>query len=168
VLSERDARVLHRIEQQLAADDPKFAARMSRGLPGRPLRRPRDVQSPVVVAILLSVVVCLVVGVVGIGLAAVLLAAPWSGSGDPWAADQCCTGGGGGGDPADLGSDAVVDESYGACRLPPSREHRNTVRPSAGASDRCDTAGRSGDAAGGTPSARARASATIRVRPIVR
>jgi len=33
-LSEHEARALRQIEQQLAADDPRLAARMSRALPG--------------------------------------------------------------------------------------------------------------------------------------
>src|SRR3954447_22221780 len=95
VLSEREARALRRIEQQLTADDPRFAARMSRALPGRPSRWPLKLQSPMIAAMLLSVVVCLAVGVVGAGLAVALLAAPWSGSGDGWTAEECpCAGGG--------------------------------------------------------------------------
>ena len=74
MLSEREARALRQIEQQLAADAPRLAARMSRALPGRPSRWPRNVQNPVIAAVLLSAVVCLAVGAVGAGLAAALFA----------------------------------------------------------------------------------------------
>jgi hypothetical protein len=57
-----------------AADDPRLAARMSRALPGRPSLWPRNVQNPVIAAVLLSAVVCLAVGAVGAGLAAALFA----------------------------------------------------------------------------------------------
>jgi hypothetical protein len=74
VLSEREARALRQIEQQLAADDPRLAARLSRELPGKPWRWPRKFQNPVIAAMLLSAVVCLAVGAVGAGLAAALFA----------------------------------------------------------------------------------------------
>ena len=74
MLSEREARALRQIEQQLAADDPRLAATMSRALPGRPSLWPRNFQNPVIAAVLLSAVVCLVVGAVGAGLAAALFA----------------------------------------------------------------------------------------------
>jgi hypothetical protein len=74
VLSEREARALRQIEQLLAADDPRLAARMSRELPGRPSRWLRKVQNVVIAAVLLSAVVCLAVGAVGAGLAAALFA----------------------------------------------------------------------------------------------
>ena len=74
MLSEREARALRQIEQQLAADDPRLAARMSRALPGRPSLWPRNVQNPMIAAVLLSAVVCLAVGAVGAGLAAALFA----------------------------------------------------------------------------------------------
>jgi hypothetical protein len=59
---------------RVAADDPRLAARMSRALPGRPSLWPRNVQNPVIAAVLLSAVVCLAVGAVGAGLAAALFA----------------------------------------------------------------------------------------------
>ena len=74
MLSEREARALRQIEQQLAADDPRLAARMSRALPGRPSLWPRNVQNPMIAAVLLSAVVCLAVGAVGAGPAAALFA----------------------------------------------------------------------------------------------
>jgi len=74
VLSEREARALRQIEQQLAAEDPRLAARMSRALPSRPSRWPRTLQNSVIAAVLLSAVVCLAVGAVGAGLAAALFA----------------------------------------------------------------------------------------------
>jgi hypothetical protein len=70
VLSEREARALRQIEQQLAADAPGLAARMSRELPGKPSRWPWRLQNAAIVAVLLSAVVCLSVGAVGAGLAA--------------------------------------------------------------------------------------------------
>ena len=57
---------------RVAADDPRLAARMSRALPGRPSLWPRNVQNPMIAAVLLSAVVCLTVGAVGAGLAAAL------------------------------------------------------------------------------------------------
>ena len=74
MLSEREARALRQIEQQLADDDPRLAARMSRELPGRPSRWPRILQNALIAAVLLSAVVCLAVGAVGAGLAAALFA----------------------------------------------------------------------------------------------
>ena len=74
MLSEREARALRQIEQQLAADDPRLAARMSRALPGRPWRWPRNFHNLVIAAVLLSAVVCLAVGAVGAGLATALFA----------------------------------------------------------------------------------------------
>jgi hypothetical protein len=74
VLSERDARALRQIEQQLAADDPRLAARMSQALPGRPSRWPRNVHNLVIAAALVSAVVCMAVGTVGAGLVAALFA----------------------------------------------------------------------------------------------
>ena len=47
---------------------------MSRALPGRPSLWPRNVQNPMIAAVLLSAVVCLAVGAVGAGLAAGLFA----------------------------------------------------------------------------------------------
>ncbi len=74
VLSEREARALRQIEQQLAADAPRLAARMSRELPGKPSRWPWKLQNAVITAVLLSAVVCLAVGAVGAGLATALFA----------------------------------------------------------------------------------------------
>ena len=74
MLSEREARALRQIEQQLAADAPRLAARMSRELPGKPSRWPWKLQDAVITAVLLSAVVCLAVGAVGAGLAAALFA----------------------------------------------------------------------------------------------
>jgi hypothetical protein len=74
VLSEREARALRQIEQQLAADEPRLAPRMSRALPGPPSRWLRNLQIPVIAAVLVSAVVCLAVGAVGAGLAAALFA----------------------------------------------------------------------------------------------
>ena len=133
-----------------------------------------EVQNPVIAAALLSAVVCLAVGAVGAGLAAALFAGALV-----WARRSLARGvapprrrGGGGRDPADPGPDAAVGQPYGSCRLhPSSRDQRNTVRPSTGASHRCDAASHSGGVAGGTPSARASASsasATNSVHPIVR
>jgi Protein of unknown function (DUF3040) len=70
VLSEQEVRALRQIEQQLAADDPRLAARMSQELPGKPSRWPRKVQNAAIVAVLLSAIVCLAVGAVGAGLTA--------------------------------------------------------------------------------------------------
>ena len=159
---------------RVAADDPRLAARMSRALPGRPSLWPRNFQNPMIAAVLLSAVVCLAVGAVGAGLAAALFAGALVWARGPWPAEsRRRTGGGGGGrDPADPDPDAAVGQPYGSCRLhPSSRDHRNTVRPSTGASHRCDAASHSGGVAGGTPSARASASsasATNSVHPIVR
>jgi hypothetical protein len=72
VLSEREARALRQIEQQLAADAPRLAARMARELPRKPSRWPRRFQNAGIAAVLLSAVVCLTVGAVGAGLAAAL------------------------------------------------------------------------------------------------
>ena len=74
MLNEREARALREIEQQLAADDPRLAARMSRALPGRPSRWRRNLQISVIAAVLLSAVVCLAVGAVGAGLMTALFA----------------------------------------------------------------------------------------------
>jgi hypothetical protein len=74
VLSERDARALRRIEQQLAVDDPGLAARLSQALPGQPSLWPQKFQNPLITAVLLSAVLCLAVGAVGAGLAAALFA----------------------------------------------------------------------------------------------
>jgi hypothetical protein len=74
VLSEREARALRQIEQQLAADAPRLAARMSRELPGKPSQWPSRLQNAAIAAVLLAAVVCLAVGAVGAGLAAALYA----------------------------------------------------------------------------------------------
>ena len=74
MLNEREARALRQIEQQLAADEPRLAARMSRALPGRPSRWLQNLQIRVIAAVLLSAVVCLAVGAVVAGLAAALFA----------------------------------------------------------------------------------------------
>jgi len=74
VLSERETRTLRQIEEQLAADDPRLAAKMSRALPGGPSRWSRKFQNLAIAAVLLSAVVCLAVGAVGAGLVAALFA----------------------------------------------------------------------------------------------
>ena len=74
MLSEREARALRQIEQQLAADDPRFASRISRALPGRPSRWPRKLQIPVITVMLLSAVLCLAIGAVSAGLNTALFA----------------------------------------------------------------------------------------------
>lgn len=68
MLSEREARALRQIEQQLAADAPRLAARMSRELPDTS-RWPRRFQDAGIAAVLLLAVVCLAVGAVAAGLA---------------------------------------------------------------------------------------------------
>lgn len=72
MLSEQEARALRRIEQQLAADDPKLAARLTQEMPGRPPRWRQRLQDAVIAAVLLSAVVCLNVGAVGAGVAAAM------------------------------------------------------------------------------------------------
>ena len=74
MLSEREARALRQIEQQLAADDPRLAARLSRALPVQPSVWPQKFQNLLITAVLLSAVLCLAVGAVGAGLAAALFA----------------------------------------------------------------------------------------------
>jgi hypothetical protein len=74
VLSEQEARALRQIEQQLAADAPMLAARMSRELPGKPSPWPWRLQNAAITAVLLAAVVCLAVGAVGAGLMAALYA----------------------------------------------------------------------------------------------
>jgi hypothetical protein len=74
VLSEREAKALHRIEQQLAVDDPGLAARLSQAPPGQPSPWPQRLCNSLITAVLLSAVLCLAVGAVGAGLAAALFA----------------------------------------------------------------------------------------------
>lgn len=74
MLSEREVRALRQIEQQLAADAPRLAARMSRELPGKPSRWPWKLQNAVIAGVLLTTVVCLAVGAVAAGLMAALFA----------------------------------------------------------------------------------------------
>ena len=54
MLSEREVRALRQIEQQLAADAPRLAARMSRELPGKPSQWPWKLQNAVIAGVLLS------------------------------------------------------------------------------------------------------------------
>ncbi len=72
MLSEREAKALRLIEQQLAVDDPGLAARLSQALPGQPSRWSLRLQDSLITAVLLSAVLCLAVGAVGAGLAAAL------------------------------------------------------------------------------------------------
>lgn len=74
MLSEREAKALRRIEQQLAIDDPVLAARLSQALPGRPSRWPQRLHNLLITTVLLSAVLCLAAGAVGMGLAAALFA----------------------------------------------------------------------------------------------
>jgi Protein of unknown function (DUF3040) len=74
VLSEREAKALRRIEQQLAVDDPGLAARLSQAPPGQPSPWPQRLCNSLITAVLLSAVLCLAVGAVGAGLAAALFA----------------------------------------------------------------------------------------------
>ena len=61
-MSEREARALRQIEQQLAGDDPGLAARLSQALPVQPSLWPQKFQNPLITVVLLAAVVCLAVG----------------------------------------------------------------------------------------------------------
>ncbi|MCE3551815.1 DUF3040 domain-containing protein [Pseudonocardia sp. RS11V-5] len=73
MLSERELRVLREIEKHTAREDPRFALSMRRALPVNEARTARCYQV-VIAAAVLTVVICLVLGLLGAGLLAASVA----------------------------------------------------------------------------------------------